>query len=93
VSSVVIGLRLLTTLPLRRQDVQTRMRLVGRADFGVHGGQVTFQRRLLTLCAWLIVLPLIASCRKSDNCANRTALQNLVELGVKNVDCTGFERV
>src|SRR5271169_5531083 len=47
----------LTTLPLRRQDVHTRMRLVAAPTFACTGRRLTFQRRLLTLWAWLMVLP------------------------------------
>ena len=46
-----------TTLPLRRQEVQTRRCLVVAPTLACTGRRLTFQRRLLTLCAWLILLP------------------------------------
>jgi hypothetical protein len=47
----------LTTLPLRRQDVQTRMRLVAAPTLACTGRRLTFQRRLVTLWAWLMLFP------------------------------------
>jgi hypothetical protein len=48
----------LTTLPLRRQSVQTRTRLVLPPDaFARTGRKLMFQRRLVTLCAWLTLFP------------------------------------
>src|SRR5712691_4697100 len=47
----------LTTLPLRRQEVHTRRRLVAPFTLARTGRRLTFQRRLLTLWAWLMVLP------------------------------------
>ena len=47
----------LTTLPLRRQEVHTRMRLVDAPTFACTGRRLTFQRRLVTLWAWLMLLP------------------------------------
>ena len=47
----------LTTLPLRRQDVQTRIRLVAAPTLACTGRRLTFQRRLVTLWAWLMLLP------------------------------------
>jgi len=38
-----------TTLPLRRQEVHTRIRLVAPFTFARTGRRFTFQRRLLTL--------------------------------------------
>ena len=46
-----------TTLPLRRQEVQTRMRLVAPLTLARTGRRLTFQRRRDTLCAWLMVFP------------------------------------
>jgi hypothetical protein len=46
-----------TTLPVRRQDVHTRMRLVDAPTLAWTGRRLTFQRRLLTLWAWLILFP------------------------------------
>jgi hypothetical protein len=47
----------LTTLPLRMQEVQTRICLVAAPTLAWTGRRLTFQRRLLTLWAWLIVFP------------------------------------
>ena len=47
----------LTTLPLRKQEVQTRMRLLPLAVLAWTGRRLMFQRRLVTLCAWLMLLP------------------------------------
>jgi len=47
----------LTTLPLRKQEVQTRMRLVAPFTLARTGRRFTFQRRRDTLWAWLMVFP------------------------------------
>ena len=47
----------LTTLPLRRQEVQTRIRLVAAPPLACTGRRFTFQRRLVTLWAWLMLFP------------------------------------
>jgi hypothetical protein len=47
----------LTTLPLRRQEVQTRMRLVAPLTLACTGRRFTFQRLRETLWAWLMVFP------------------------------------
>jgi hypothetical protein len=47
----------LTTLPLRKQEVQTRMRLVAAPTRAWTGRRLMFQRRLVTLCAWLMRFP------------------------------------
>src|SRR5213075_283690 len=47
----------LTTLPLRRQEVQTRIRLVAAPTLACTGRRLTFQRRLVTLWAWLMLFP------------------------------------
>ena len=56
---ILCGLRIyaLTTLPLRRHDVQTRMRLVAPLTLARIARKLTFHRRLVTLWAWLILLP------------------------------------
>ena len=46
-----------TTLPLRRQDVQTRNFLVPPFTAARTGRKFTFQRRLVTLWAWLMLFP------------------------------------
>src|SRR6202044_714255 len=46
-----------TTLPLRRQDVHTRMRLVAAPTRACTERKFTFQRRLVTLWAWLMRFP------------------------------------
>ena len=47
----VVGCYALTTLPLRMQDVQTRIRLVAAPTRACTGRRFTFQRRLVTLWA------------------------------------------
>jgi hypothetical protein len=47
----------LVTLPLRRQEVQTRIFLVAAPTLARTGRRLTFQRRLVTLWAWLMLLP------------------------------------
>jgi hypothetical protein len=47
----------LTTLPDLRQDVQTRTRLDAPFTIARTGRRFTFQRRLLTLWAWLMLFP------------------------------------
>jgi hypothetical protein len=44
-------------LPLRMQDVQTRTRLVAPLITARTDCKFKFQRRLVTLWAWLILLP------------------------------------
>ena len=46
-----------TTLPLRRQEVQTRIRLALPPTLALMGRRLTFQRRLVTLWAWLMLFP------------------------------------
>jgi hypothetical protein len=45
------------TLPLRMQEVQTRMRFVVAPTRACTGRKFTFQRRLVTLWAWLMRFP------------------------------------
>ena len=47
----------LTTLPLRRQDAQTRIRFPWPATLACTGRKLMFQRRLVTLWAWLMRFP------------------------------------
>jgi phosphatidylinositol-3-phosphatase len=47
----------LVTLPLRMQEVQTRSCLVALPTRARTGRKLTFQRRLVTLCAWLMLFP------------------------------------
>jgi len=46
-----------TTLPLRKQEVHTRRRLVEPPTLARTGRRLTFHRRLLTLWAWLMLFP------------------------------------
>jgi hypothetical protein len=72
----------LTTLPLRRQDVQTRMRLVAAPTLAWTGRRLTFQRRLVTLWAWLILFPNCGPLpQRSQTCAMKL-LQVRSELAV-----------
>ncbi len=45
------------TLPLRRQDVQTRIFLLPPLTAAFTGRRLMFQRRFETLWAWLILFP------------------------------------
>jgi hypothetical protein len=55
----VEGSYALTTLPLRRQEVQTRIALlfVVPCTLARIGRKLMFQRRLVMLWAWLTLLP------------------------------------
>src|SRR5712691_11116936 len=78
----------LTTLPLRRQEVHTRRRLVAPFTLARTGRRLTFQRRLLTLWAWLMVLPNCGPLPHiSQTCAMR-APEDLRTWG-RNMDSTG----
>src|SRR5258708_28255973 len=71
----------LTTLPLRRQEVQTRIRLVAAPTLACTGRRFTFQRRLVTLWAWLILFPNCGPLPQiSHTCAIHysTSVQNLI---------------
>ena len=46
-----------TTLPARMHPVQARRRLEPPGTFAFTGRRFTFQRRLVTLWAWLMLLP------------------------------------
>ena len=68
--------------------------LSGRADFGVHGAQVDVPAPLADVVRVADrVAALSASCRKSDKLVPSDCSPDLLELGVQNTDCTGFERV
>ena len=56
-SSAVVTFYALTTFPLRMQAVQTRMRFVVAPTRACTGRRFTFQRRLVTLWAWLMRFP------------------------------------
>ena len=47
----------LTTLPDLMHEVQTRTRLLAPLTRARTGRRFTFQRRRLTLCAWLMAFP------------------------------------
>src|ERR1035437_1947365 len=64
----------LTTLPLRRQDVHTRMRLVVAPTRACTGRRFTFQRRLVTLWAWLMRFPDCGFLQQISHCCAMTAL-------------------
>src|SRR5208282_5459901 len=64
----------LTTLPLRMQEVQTRMRLVVAPTRACTGRKFTFQRRLVTLCAWLMRFPDCGFLPQISHCCAMTAV-------------------
>src|ERR1700734_129607 len=63
----------LTTLPLRRQEVHTRMRLVVAPTRACTGRRLTFQRRLVTLWAWLMRFPDCGFLPQISHCCAMTA--------------------
>ena len=63
----------LTTLPLRMQEVHTRMRLVVAPTRACTGRRFTFQRRLVTLWAWLMRFPDCGFLPQISHCCAMTA--------------------
>ena len=65
-----------------------------RADLGVNGAQVDVPTPLAHVVgmAYRIAAHRLLAANFTNLC-HRTALQNPSELGVQNIDCTGFERV
>src|SRR6266446_10092689 len=68
------GFYALTTLPLRMQDVHTRMRLVVAPTRACTGRRLTFQRRLVTLWAWLMRFPDCGFLPQISHCCAMTAV-------------------
>jgi hypothetical protein len=64
----------LTTLPLRMQEVHTRMRLVVAPTRACTGRRFTFQRRLVTLWAWLMRFPDCGFLPQISHCCAMTAI-------------------
>src|SRR5580658_8237747 len=64
----------LTTLPLRMQEVHTRMRLVVAPTRACTGRRFTFQRRLVTLWAWLMRFPDCGFLPQISHCCAMTAV-------------------
>jgi len=79
----------LTTLPLRRQEVQTRMRLVAAPTRACTGRRLTFQRRLVTLWAWLMRFPNCGFLPQTSHCCAMTAVDPFRGLD-GNFYSTGF---
>src|ERR1700733_12330551 len=63
----------LTTLPLRMQEVHTRIRLVVAPTRACTGRRFTFQRRLVTLWAWLMRFPDCGFLPQISHCCAMTA--------------------
>src|ERR1039457_4570375 len=78
----------MTTLPLRRQDVQTRMRLVAAPTRACTGRRLTFQRRLVTLCAWLMRFPACGFLPQISHCCAMTTPRKIRSCRA-NLDFTG----
>src|SRR5882762_1698522 len=78
----------LTTLPLRRQDVHTRMRLVVAPTRACTGRRLTFQRRLVTLWAWLMRFPACGFLPQISHCCAMTTPDNFRSCRA-NLDFTG----
>src|SRR6202140_4157935 len=79
----------LTTLPLRRQEVQTRIRLVAPFTLAWTGRRLTFQRRLVTLWAWLMLLPNCGPLPQISQTCAMTTPENIRTRCV-NLNLTGF---
>ena len=84
------GFYALTTLPLRMQDVHTRMRLVVAPTRACTGRRLTFQRRLVTLWAWLMRFPDCGFLPQISHCCAMTAVDPFRIL-TGNVNSTGFQ--
>jgi hypothetical protein len=85
-----VGFYALTTLPLRRQEVQTRMRLVAAPTRACTGRRLTFQRRLVTLWAWLMRFPNCGFLPQISHCCAMTAVDPFRGLD-GNIYSTGFK--
>ena len=79
----------LTTLPLRMQDVHTRMRLVVAPTRACTGRRFTFQRRLVTLWAWLMRFPDSGFLPQISHCCAMTAIDPFRGIN-RNYYSTGF---
>src|ERR1700733_16101059 len=79
----------LTTLPLRRQEVHTRMRLFPPFTLAWTGRRLTFQRRLVTLWAWLMLLPNCGPLPQISQTCAMTAPEKMRTRCVK-LNLTGF---
>jgi hypothetical protein len=77
------------TLPLRMHDVHTRMRLVVAPTRACTGRRFTFQRRLVTLWAWLMRLPDCGFLPQISHCCAMTAVDPFRIL-TGNIYSTGF---
>src|ERR1700676_3417859 len=81
----------LTTLPLRRQEVQTRMCFVAAPTLAWTGRRLTFQRRLLTLWAWLMVFP---NCGPLPQISQTRAITlESFQACCRSLDFTGIRRI
>src|SRR6266849_9311803 len=81
----------LTTLPLRRQEVHTRRRLVAPFTLARTGRRLTFQRRLLTLWAWLMVFP---NCGPLPQISQTRAITlESFQACCRNLDFTGIRQI
>src|SRR6266446_4277634 len=68
------GFYAFVTLPLRMQEVHTRMRLVVAPTRACTGRRLTFQRRLVTLWAWLMRFPDCGFLPQISHCCAMTAV-------------------
>src|ERR1035438_7478719 len=82
----------LTTLPLRMQEVHTRMRLVVAPTRACTGRRFTFQRRLVTLWAWLMRFPDCGFLPQISHCWAMTAIDPFRGLD-RNYYSTGLGRL
>src|ERR1035438_1481533 len=80
----------LTTLPLRMQDVHTRMRFVVAPTRACTGRRFTFQRRLVTLWAWLMLFAACGFLPQISHCCAMTAIHPFKSFE-RSYYSTGFE--
>src|ERR1017187_80745 len=74
------------------QDVHTRMRFVVAPTRACTGRRFTFQRRLVTLWAWLMRFPDCGFLPQISHCCAMTAIDPFRDLG-RNYYSTGLGRL
>jgi len=79
-----LGSYALTTLPLRRQEAQTRTRLEPPATLARTGRKLTFQRRLVMLWAWLTLLPVRGFLPQTEHTCAMTSSESFRTGGAKH---------
>src|SRR5580704_5764676 len=87
--AVLVGFYALTTLPLRMQEVHTRIRLVVAPTRACTGRRFTFQRRLVTLWAWLMRFPDCGFLPQISHCCAMSAIHPFTGFK-RSIHSTGF---